>query len=192
MSPVQLTGGTAHDFCPIEQSHRKKWNFGGVTEVHHERRVAAWINAIVAPVDCFYFIPLAHTADAIVTLFWFLVVQCCGGSSTQTASMGHHQCNSLAPPHMLYFWLSQCKEVRRQSLAATSPWTTCCGIDRCHHRTGWLFLYHTPSAHRGCHRRTILIPCGAMLRRQVYWNRLHRTPPLQSAGDTAHFLFSSF
>jgi len=67
--------------------------------------------------------------------------------------------------------------------------TTCCGMDQRHRRTSWLFLFYTPSAHRGCHCHTILIPCGAMLRRQLYSNCLHGTPPVQLAGTTTHVVF---
>jgi len=56
----------------IEQSQGKKSNFGGVTELLCKRRVVAWIDVIVKPVDCCYIIPLAHTAEAIITLFLFL------------------------------------------------------------------------------------------------------------------------
>jgi len=131
MSPVQLSGGTAHGFCLIKQSQRKKENFGGVTEVQHKQCVVALINTIVAPVDCFYIIPLAHTADAIVTPFLFLVEQCCGGSSNQTASMGHHHCNLLAAPHILFFCLSEvrwCHSIAVPSLQQVQQ-MTCCSID---------------------------------------------------------------
>jgi len=77
-------------FYLIEQSHRKKWNFGGVTEVQHEQCVAAWINAIVTPADCFYFILLVHIVDANVRLFLFPVEQCCRGSSAQTIILLKH------------------------------------------------------------------------------------------------------
>jgi len=79
----------------MQRSEAASLDCSGITAVS--------IDAIVAPVDCFYVIPLAHTAGVIVALFLLLVEQCCGGSSTQTAYNGHHHCNPLAPPHILFF-----------------------------------------------------------------------------------------
>jgi len=87
----------------IEQSQGKKSNFGGVTELLCKRRVVAWIDVIVKPVDCCYIIPpSAHRRSHYHTLLVF-VEQCCGGSIAQTTSMEHHHCNLLGALHMLVF-----------------------------------------------------------------------------------------
>jgi len=70
------------------------------------------IDADVTLVDCFLLHPLCKCHGCHCHTLLFLVEQCHRGSSTQTAFMGCHNCNSLVAPHMLVFCLSKHKELK--------------------------------------------------------------------------------